>query len=259
MSYQGVKWQGDYLFLIRQLVIKDFKIRYRNMSLGLFWSLLNPLIMVTLFSFLFTKIFQSNIPHYALYILVGLIPFNFFSVAWGSATTSLADNAGLVKRVPVPRQIIPVSAVLSNVVHLGIQFLLIMAAVYYYGLSIHLQWLWLLLVWGLELVFICGIGLATSSLNVVIRDTRYIVESVSLILFWLVPIFYSFEMIPAEYKNVYQYNPVAALVLASRRIILDGQAPPLELMLKLATVSIAALIAGGLLFRYLQPRFFRYL
>lgn len=252
-------WQGDYFFLIRQLVVKDFKIRYRNMSLGVFWSLLNPLIMVALFSFLFTEIFRSSVPHYALYILVGLIPYNFFAGAWGSATTSLLDNAGLIKKVPVPREIIPLAAVLSNVVHLLIQFSLIIAAVYYYGLSVHLNWLWLPLIWGLELIFLFGIGLATSSLTVVIRDTRYLVESALLILFWLVPIFYSFEMIPMAYKDLYQYNPMAALVLASRKVILDGQSPPLPLMLKFLAVSMGSLILGTALFRFLQPRFYRYL
>ncbi len=252
-------WRGDYAFLIRQLIIKDFRIRYRNMSLGFFWSLLNPLILVTLFSFLFTRVFQSGISNYALYILVGLIPFNFFAVAWASATTSLVDSASLIKKVPVPREIIPLAAVLSNVIHLGIQFILIILAVYYYGLTIHLQWLWLIPIWGLELIFICGISLAASSLNVVVRDTRYVVESANLILFWLVPIFYSFDMIPQDYKNLYQYNPVAALVLASRMVILEGQAPAPALMLKFASVSILSLLGGGLLFRQLQSRFFRYL
>lgn len=252
-------WQGDYWFLARQLITKDFKIRYRNMSLGVFWSLLNPLIMMTLFSFLFTKVFRSGVSNYALYVLVGLIPYNFFQTAWQSATNSLVDNAGLIKKVPIPREMVPVTAVLSNLVHLGIQFLLIVAAVLYYGIPIQVQWLWLIVIWGLELIFLFGIGLATSSLNVMIRDTRYVVESITLVLFWLVPIFYTFDMVPANYRDLYQYNPVAALVLASRGVILDGHAPSLVLMVKFASVSIGSLIAGALLFRFLKPRFYRYL
>lgn len=252
-------WQGDYAFLIRQLVLKDFRIRYRNMSLGVFWSLLNPLIMVVLFTFLFTQVFRSNIPRFPLYLLCGLIPFNFFSAAWQGATTSLIDNAGLIKRVPVPREIIPITTVLSNLIHLGIQFLLIVAAVLYAGIAINFQWLWLIVLWGLELIFLFGIGLATSSLNVLVRDTRYVVESINLILFWLVPVFYTFDMVPVKFRSLYQYNPVAALILASRRVILDGQAPPLGLMVKFATVAILALIVGESLFRHLKPRIYRYL
>lgn len=252
-------WNGDYSFLIRQLVLKDFRIRYRNMSLGVLWSLLNPLIMVALFSFLFTQVFRSNIPRFPLYILCGLIPFNFFAAAWQGATTSLIDNAGLIKRVPVPREIIPITTVLSNLIHLGIQFLLIVAAVLYAGIPINVHWLWLIVLWGLELIFIFGIGLATSSLNVVVRDTRYLVESVNLILFWLVPVFYTFDMVPVKFRGLYQYNPVAALVLASRRVILEGQAPPMILMVKFASVAIFSLIIGESLFRALKPRIYRYL
>lgn len=252
-------WQGDYGFLIHQLIVKDFKIRYRSMSLGVLWSLVNPLIMVVLFTFMFTEIFPSTISHFSLYVLVGLIPFNFFTTAWLGATTSLIDNAGLIKKVQVPREIIPIAAVLSNVVHLAIQFTLIVVAVLLAGIPINRHWLWLILIWGLELIFIFGAGFATSSLNVFVRDTRYLVESVNLILFWLVPIFYTFDMIPAKYKDLYQFNPVAALILASRKVILDGQAPPVSLMIKFASVSIGSLIIGLSLFRFLKPRFYRYL
>lgn len=252
-------WQGDYLFLIKQLVAKDFKIRYRNMSLGVFWSLLNPIIYVALFSYLFTEVFRSSVPNYALYVLVGLLPYNFFANAWGGATSSVLDNAGLIKRVPIPREIVPIATVLSALIHLGIQFMLLIVAVYYYGLSIHLNWLWLIPIWGLEVVFVFGISMATSGLYVIMRDIRYLVESLVLILFFLVPIFYSFEMIPMAYKDLYQYNPITALVLASRVVILDGQTPPTTLMVKLVLVSVGSLVAGSALFRFLQPRFYRYL
>jgi ABC-type polysaccharide/polyol phosphate export permease len=85
------------------------------------------------------------------------------------------------------------------------------------------------------------------------------VESINLILFWLVPIIYTFDMVPMKYKDLYQYNPVAALVLATRKVILDGQAPPLNLMLKLGSVAIVSLLVGESIFRHLKPRFYRYL
>jgi len=251
-------WHGDLLFLLQTLVEKDFKVRYRNMSLGVFWSLLNPLVMMTVLTVVWTKIMGNKIPHFAASVLCGLVPFNFFTLAWMASTTSLVDNAGMIKRLTAPRVIIPISVILGNCVHFAIQIALLLCVTVISGSLPNVNWLWLPLVLFFEVVFICGLGLMFSVLNVYVRDTRYFVESCNLILFWLVPIVYSFSVIPEQYKWLYGINPLAALVFIMRRILIEDVAPGSALV-NLALSSTFILAIGTFVFYRLSKRLYDYL
>jgi len=261
MTNQPRKWGGDLLFLLENLILKDFRIRYRNMSLGVLWSLINPLVMMGVMVFIFSKVITGNkeIKAYPLFILCGLIPYNFFTAAVLTGTTSIMDSAGLVKRVAVPREVVPVASVLSNCVHLLIQFGLLIAFALFFHLPPAASWLWLPVVWALYIVFVCGLALGASAVNVFIRDTRYVVESFNLVLFWLVPIFYQFSDIQDKYKNIVKFNPVAALVMAMRNILIDRQPPAESLVRNMAIAAVFTSIVGLWLFRHLKPRFYEHL
>jgi len=258
MSQQ--KWKGDYLYLLQNLVLKDFRIRYRNMSLGILWSLINPLVMMGVLTFVFGYIYgDQSPPFFPLFILCGQIPYLFFTAAWLSGTTSIIANAQLVKRVPVPREVMPISAVFSNCVHLAIQVALMVALTFYYHLAPSWFWLWMLPLWALYIVFVCGVSLLSSAVSVYIRDTQYVVESFNVVLFWLVPIFYGWEKIPPKYAFVYKLNPVAALALAMRNILIDRHAPPATLIENMVIAAAVALGVGLVVFGRLKRSFYEYI
>ena len=140
-----------------------------------------------------------------------------------------------------------------------IQIAVLLVIVLVTGVGVNVYWFFLPLIWTLELLTLFGVALLFSALNVYVRDTRYFVESANVVLFWLVPIFYPFSMIPKQFKNLYQYNPVAALVLAMREIVLEAKAPAGILLIKLTCVSLFALGFGFLVFRRLKPGFYNHL
>ena len=248
----------DSLLILRSLISKDFKVRYRNMSLGIFWSLVNPLVMMGVLTFCFTQILKSEQPYFPLFVLMGLLPYNFFTLAWANGANSVVDNAALVKKVPFRRELLPVSVVLANALHYLIQLGLLLLGVGF-AIGVSPSWFWLPLVLVLQVIFVCGMSLLFSALDVYFRDTRYIIESTNLVMFWLVPIFYSFENVAPQYTWIYELNPIAAVILVTRTILLDGAAPNLVTVAKIAAVSVLTLIAGGLFFRRIQRNFTDYL
>lgn len=242
------------LFVLANLIEKDFKVRYRNMSLGILWSLVNPLVMMSVLTFVFSVIIPSERSHFPLFVLMGLLPYNFFTLAWAMGTNSIIDNAALIKKVAFRRELLPVAVVLANALHYLIQLgLLLIAVAFVVGVS--WSWLWLPAVLALQAAFVCGMALLCSSLDVYCRDVRYVVESANLLLFWLVPIFYGFDAIGPDYAWLYELNPIAAVILITRTILLGGAHPNWTTFAKLATVSLVTLGCGAFVFRRIQKNF----
>jgi lipopolysaccharide transport system permease protein len=251
-SWRG---SGNLLFLLQNLVLKDFRIRYRNMSLGVLWSFVNPLVMMGVLTFVFTRIYPNpTMTNFPVFILCGLVPYNFYSFALNVGTTSLLDNQSLVKRVRCPRRIFPIAAVLANCLHFLIQIALLFAFVFAFGYRVNRFWPWLGVIWVLEIVFVCGLALITSVLDVYYRDVRYLVDASNVVMFWLVPIFYSFEMIPQQYRPLYLFNPIAAVVVAGREVLLHGRAPAPGIIEALAVISVGSFALGYVIFGRLESK-----
>jgi ABC-type polysaccharide/polyol phosphate export permease len=204
----------------------------------------------------YLPIFKSHRPHMLVFLLCGLVPFNFFAMAWNTGTSSLMDNYSIMKRVTVPRELFPIATVLGNCVHLLIQIGILFAFTLADGFGVNRHWLLLPYVWLMAILFVCGMALTTSAINVYIRDTRYVVESVNTILFYFVPIFYGHNDVPDALQPFVHYNPIAALIQSQRNILMDGVMPPVSLIEKLTGCSVAVFIFGFFLFRRLKAGFF---
>ena len=235
-------------FILSTLVAKDLKAMYRNMALGFLWSLFQPLIMVAVLSFVLVEFFGGP-PDAPALVVFALIPFNFLSYCLNGCTTSISSNSSLVKKVAFPRQILPVSVILTHLVHFGIQSLLIVAVLVAFpplaGEPLSLNLLWLPLIVAIQIGLCLGAGLLVASLHVVYRDVQYIVDSVLTVLFWLSPVLYDASAIlvnkPAWMFHVYYLNPVSGLLDSYRRVLYHGSPPDLY---ALGMAGLATLVIG---------------
>lgn len=246
-------------FALLNLVLKDFRVRYRNMSLGFMWSVLNPLVILGVLSFVFTFIFKQDQPYFPVFLLLGLVAFNFFSLCLSAVTPAIFDNAALVKKVVFPRIVIPVSVVLSQLIHVLIQLLLLGMFILIFSVPITRMYLWMPVLYFIELLFVLGVSLICCALCVYFRDTRYLVESGLSILFWFTPIFYSLanmhDSLPKAIYAMYLCNPLAGCIEAARRVVLHGVAPDMISLAFAAGIAVATLVLGIAVFSRLQRNF----
>jgi ABC-type polysaccharide/polyol phosphate export permease len=242
-----------YRFMLQNLVLADFRVRYRNMSLGILWSLLNPLVMMAVLAVVFTHIFPTPRPHFAAFILIGLLPYNFLALCLNSSTTSIVERGHLVRKLRFPRMVLPVAIILSNGIHYLLQLALLLTFV---AIQVPptVYWLWLVPLLGLQLMVVIGACLVASALDVYYRDVRYLVESGTLVLFWLTPIFYSLDQAPRWLQTALLANPLTAQVTLFRQILLERAAPPAGLLLVLAEAAVS-LILGLIVFHRLERGF----
>jgi ABC-type polysaccharide/polyol phosphate export permease len=234
--------------------MRDFRVRYRNMSLGVLWSLANPLIMMLVLTFVFVRVFpNTSVKSFPIFFLAGLIPFNFFTLAWTAGTVSLYGNASLVKRVRLQKELIPISAVLAQFLHFVIQMGFLLIFVLALGLPVTRLWFWIVPIMLVELISVSGMALLCSAFDVYLRDTRYVVDSTMTVLFWLSPIFYPLALIPEHYRLVYEFNPVASAVICLRNVLLDIK-PPTALGISFVVAVVISAI-GVAVFGSLKGQF----
>ena len=248
-----------YRFLIRQLVSRDFKTKYKRSVLGMFWSFLNPLLTMTVQYFVFSTIFKSDIPNYAVYLLVGIVTFNFFSEACGMSLTSIIGNSGLITKVYVPKYIYPLTRVMSSVVNLVISLIPLLLVSLVTGLQMHRAVILALYFLLCVVIFSLGLGLLLSSAMVFFRDAQFLWNVLNMIWMYATPIFYPESILPEKFRIILKLNPLYHFLKNTRLCILDGISPEPAVYIQCLLMALGALLVGALVFRRTQDRFVLYL
>jgi ABC-type polysaccharide/polyol phosphate export permease len=261
----------QYQYLLRNLVVRDLKARYKSSVLGILWSILNPLFLMLVFTVVFSVMGGNQIRQYPVFVLVGLIPWNFFSGALTSGTTSITGNSALVKKVYFPRELLPTSALLSNLVNFLFAFAVLVVLLYAFGIGLTVHALWVPVLLLTQLIFTLGLCLLLGSLTVFYRDVLMILEVVVLAWFFVTPVFYSLEMFgesvtllgltfnPAQIMR--WVNPMASIIDGYRTVLWGtyGSGGPVGMnaayLLRTFVTSVIVLIVGYAVFVRLNPLF----
>lgn len=215
-----------YRELLVGLIRKELKVKYKDSSLGFFWSMLNPAMYLAVFYVVFQVILGSGIPYFAIYLLSGLLAWNLFSGSLTAATGSIVNNGSLVNKVYFPREILPLSTVGANVVHFCLQTLVLLTALVVFQYGVALEYIWLVPPAMIVLLLLTsGLAILFSALNVYARDLQHLLELVLLAWFWMTPIVYAWQL-PADKLSerglssaVTLVNPVTSVVITLQRAI----------------------------------------
>lgn len=248
-----------YRFLIRQLVDRDFKAKYKRSVLGVFWSFLNPLLNMAVQYVVFSNLFRFDIPYFPVYLLCGNVVFTYFSESCGMALTSIVGNASLITKVYVPKYIYPLTRIMSSLINLMISMIPLIAAALITGLLPTPAYILSLYVFVCLALFCLGMGLFLSAAMVFFRDIQFLWGVLTTIWMYLTPIFYPVSILPDSLRPVVELNPLYHYVTFVRTCIIDGVSPEPTMYAQCLLYAIAALVVGAWVFKKNQDKFVLYL
>lgn len=250
--FRNVRELFRYRQLIATLTARDLKARYRGSILGFFWSLANPLLLLAVYTLVFTRFFPNRgIQPYPLFLFAGILPWTFFAASTLESTVALSSNAGLIKKVMFPAEALPLVVVLSHLVHfvlaIPILLLALFICVFLGSVPLTLYVLTAPLIMLLQATFISGIALAISSASVLFRDLRDLVANLLQLGFFLTPVIYLIDHVPSKWMRVLlRSNPMTPFVVSYQNIFFFGR-PPAVLDVVLMSIYAALSLALGFL------------
>lgn len=248
-----------YNFLVKQLISRDFKNKYKRSILGVFWSFLNPLLTMIVQYVVFSNLFRFDIPNYQVYLLCGIVLFNFFSEACGMMVTSIIGNSSLIQKVYMPKYMFPLARTLSSMVNLLISLIPLFLVVLFSGIFPTKAYLLLSFDLACLMIFTLGVGMVLSTSMVFFRDTQFLWGVLSMIWMYLTPIFYPESILEESVLVAVKCNPLYYYVNFSRTVIMEGSSPEPMMYVQCLLFAAGSFLIGAIIFKKNQNKFVLYL
>lgn len=249
----------QYRFLFEELVKRDFKKKYKRTSLGMIWSVLNPLLTLLVMSLVFTQFFGRNVAHYTIYLFSGNLLFSYYRESTTSGMSALVSNAGIFSKVNVPKYLFVFSSNISSLINFLLTLLVYFVFVVFDGLPITPKFLLLLFPILCMVTFNVGMGLILSALNVFFRDMKYLFDVFNLMLMYLSAIFYQVDAYPMAVQRLFLLNPVYVFIKYFRLIVIENSVPSLMYHGLALGYAVLAMGIGALIYKKQNNRFLYYI
>lgn len=251
----SIKELYKYREMLKNLVIKDLRTRYKGSILGFLWTFVNPLLQLLIYSVIFSTIMRINIDKYYMFQFVALLPWIFFATSVQVSTTSIIFNKDLVKKVYFPREILPISVVNAGLMNLLFGFIVVFLALIVSKIYISYALIALPIVIFVEYVMTLSFSLLLSALNVYFRDLEHILSIVMMAWFYLTPIIFPVEMIPQKYLRLFFLNPMTPIINSFRDILYYKRFPDFKMLLMTLLLATILLVFSYNVFRKLEMNF----
>lgn len=243
-----------YRDLVLELVRRELKVRYRRSTVGFLWTMLQPLLTMIVMHLVFSSLFRFQVDNYPVYVLAGILFWNFFSQSIIASMNSLRGNAGLIQKVPVPKAVFPIATVLSGLVNLTFALVPLLGLLVVTGHPLRPALLFLPIAILIAAVFTLGAGLLLSPTSVFFVDIVEMVSVALTLLMYLTPIFYPMAIVPEPWRAVVRFNPIRSVLEVFRDPIYFGKVPPLAHLAVAAGVAALVLVLGIAAFRKSSAR-----
>lgn len=240
------------------LAVRDVKIRYQLSVLGIYWALINPMLMALVWGFVFNNMFKSQgvegVP-YLVFLFCGLTLWQLFSNSIMSSVNSLVGNATMLSKVSFERIILPSSSIIARFVDFIFSLLILIVLMVYYDISVTKEVLWLPLLLIVQLMFTAGLAYLFSAINVFFRDVSQIISVVLMLWMYISPVLYTVKQIPEDIRKYFSYNPIGQLIHMEVTAIFGKTGPNINDLLLTTSISIVTLFIGILIFKKLEGSF----